>query len=89
MHCLAYGGFLAWLTVVQYLRYNARYFVLIGTLRRGLPHIMRFFVGTTPIYMGFTMFGIVMFGDIATRFDGTLNASVALFAVRSSVAVVC
>ena len=28
-------------------------------------------------------FGIVMFGDIATRFDGSLRASVALFAVRT------
>ncbi len=82
---LAYGGFLMFISVTQYLRYNTRYFVLVGTLRRGLPPILRFFIGTTPIYVGFMMFGVVMFGDIATRFDGSLNASVTLFAVRNCI----
>lgn len=78
---LAFGGFFMYLTLTQYLKYNARFFLLIGTLRRGLPNIFRFFVGTFPIYVGFLMFGIVMFGDIATRFDGTINGAIALFAV--------
>jgi hypothetical protein len=31
-----------------------------------------------------TCTGIVMFGDIATRFDGTINGAIALFAVRAA-----
>jgi hypothetical protein len=38
---LAFGGFFMYLTVTQYLKYNARFFLLIGTLRRGLPNIFR------------------------------------------------
>ncbi len=39
---LAFGGFFMYLTLTQYLKYNARFFLLIGTLRRGLPNIFRY-----------------------------------------------
>ncbi len=63
-------------------RYNARFNLMIGTLKRGLPTLLRLFAGTLPIYLGFLFFGVVMFGDFATRFDGTVNGAIALFAVR-------
>jgi hypothetical protein len=79
---LAYGGFLGWVSMVQYLKYNSRYFVLVRTLRRGLPHVFRFFAGTLPIFVGFCIFGMVLFGDVTSRFDGMANSAVALFSVR-------
>jgi uncharacterized protein YybS (DUF2232 family) len=80
---LALGALLVWVTLLQYLKYYARNFVLARTLSRGLPQLLTFFVGSIPVFLAFCFFAVVVFGDIDFRFDGTSRAALTMFCVGS------
>jgi hypothetical protein len=60
------GCMMAWVNVVQYFEGSSSYYVLVTTLRKGLPRVMRFLLGVLPIFIGYALFGVAFF---ATQSD--------------------
>ncbi|EGZ07824.1 hypothetical protein PHYSODRAFT_526427 [Phytophthora sojae] len=74
---------LQWGSLVRYLQVNTRFHILGLTLRRGLPRVMQFLVGVLPIFVGFVLFGTVMFGAKVPRFQSASATATTLFSVAN------
>ncbi|KAG7395303.1 Mucolipin-2 [Phytophthora boehmeriae] len=74
---------LQWGSLVRYLQVNARFHILGLTLRRGLPRVLQFLVGVLPIFVGFVLFGTVMFGAKVPRFQSASATATTLFSVAN------
>ncbi|KAG6960821.1 hypothetical protein JG687_00008027 [Phytophthora cactorum] len=74
---------LQWGSLVRYLQVNTRFHILGLTLRRGLPRVMQFLVGVLPIFVGFVLFGTVMFGAKVPRFQSASSTATTLFSVAN------
>ena len=75
------GCSLLWINLVRYLQYNRNYYMVILTMRRGGPRVLRFMVGVLPIMMGYAFFGMTYFGSESDRFETFGASMVTLFAV--------
>ena len=75
------GCSLLWVNLVRYLQYNRNYYMVILTMRRGGPRVLRFMVGVLPIMMGYAFFGMTYFGSESDRFETFGASMVTLFAV--------
>lgn len=74
---------LHWLSLVRYMQVNTRFHILGLTLRRGLPRVMQFLVGVSPIFVGFVLFGTVMFGAELPRFQSASVTATTLFSLAN------
>ncbi|TDH66880.1 uncharacterized protein CCR75_003387 [Bremia lactucae] len=74
---------LQWLCLIRYLQENARFQILGLTLKRGLPRVIQFLVGVFPIFVGFVLFGTVMFGSRVPRFQSASTTATTLFSVAN------
>ncbi|EEY60272.1 uncharacterized protein PITG_21149 [Phytophthora infestans T30-4] len=74
---------LQWCSLVRYMQVNTRFHILGLTLRRGLPRVMQFLVGVLPIFVGFVLFGTVMFGAKVPRFQTASSTATTLFSVAN------
>ncbi|KAG6590642.1 Mucolipidin [Phytophthora cinnamomi] len=74
---------LQWGSLVRYLQVNTRFHILGLTLRRGLPRVMQFLAGVLPIFVGFVLFGTVMFGAKVPRFQSASATATTLFSVAN------
>eukprot|EP00003_Mantamonas_plastica_P013748 TRINITY_DN2394_c1_g4_i1.p1 TRINITY_DN2394_c1_g4~~TRINITY_DN2394_c1_g4_i1.p1 ORF type:complete len:457 (-),score=180.44 TRINITY_DN2394_c1_g4_i1:3141-4511(-) len=75
------SAFLTWLRAVQYFEYFPKYYVLVMTLRRALPTVFRFVLGTMPVYIGYALFGMTVFGSYSEKFATFNNACRTLFSI--------
>jgi len=71
----------SWFTLVQFFEHFPKYYSLILTLRMSAPKVMRFVFGSTPVFLGFAMFGVAMFSSYTVLFKDVGAASVTLFAL--------
>lgn len=78
----AFGAFLQWLTLAQYLRHQAHFYIVMRTLARGTPALVQFLAGVLPIFAGCVVFAAAVFGTNTIRFDGMEHTAITLFAVR-------
>jgi len=60
---LGMSAILVWSNLVQYFAHAPKFYVLITALRKGLPNVIRFTIGSLPILIGFTMCGTILFGS--------------------------
>lgn len=74
---------LQWISLVRYLSFNARFHILGLTLQRGLPRVAQFLVGVFPIFVGFVLFGTIMFGAKVPRFQSVGTTATTLFSVAN------
>ncbi|CAI5744922.1 unnamed protein product [Peronospora destructor] len=74
---------LQWSSFVRYLQVNTRFQTLGLTLRRGLPRVLQFLIGVLPIFIGFVLFGTVMFGAKVPRFQSASATATTLFSVAN------
>jgi mucolipin 3 len=83
--CFAFASCCAlqWGGLVRYLQANARFHILGLTLRRGFPRVVQFLVGVLPIFIGFVLFGTVMFGAKVPRFQSASGTATTLFSVAN------
>ena len=81
-HSLTMGGGVAllWLGVVRYVEHDRAYFNLILTLRRAAPRVLRFLVGVLPVFLGYSFFAVLLWGDRVPRFADPRTAFITLFA---------
>lgn len=63
-----------WLALVQYLEFEARHYVMILTLKRAVPRIGQFLFGIAPMFLGYALLGMILFGDHNPYF-GSLSAT--------------
>ncbi|KAL9642756.1 hypothetical protein ABK040_009833 [Willaertia magna] len=76
---LGLSAILVWSNIVQYFSHNPKFYVLIKALRKGLPNVVRFIVGATPILIGYALCGMVLFGSYSQYFRGFENSLITLF----------
>lgn len=69
--------------IVQYLEFNKNYYVLIMTMKKATPDILKLLVGVLPFVMAWTVIGNVVFGTYSDRFKSIRSTAVELFAVRA------
>jgi len=79
---IALGTLLAWVNMVRYLEFDKKYTVLLSTLQRGIPNVMRFTVGVFPIFMGFALFGLLYFAETSGRFSSFGEVCVTLIGLQ-------
>lgn len=83
--CLAFATCCAlqWISLVRYLRVNARFLILGLTLQRGLPRVAQFLVGVLPVFVGYVLFGTILFGAHVPRFQSPSATATTLFSVAN------
>jgi hypothetical protein len=83
--CLAFAACCAlqWASLVRYLRVNTRFHILGLTLQRGLPRVAQFIAGVLPIFVGYVLFGTIMFGAKVPRFQSASATATTLFSVAN------
>lgn len=83
--CLAFATCCAlqWISLVRYLRVNTRFHILGLTLQRGLPRVAQFLAGVLPIFVGYVLFGTIMFGAHVPRFQSAGATATTLFSVAN------
>ncbi|KAH9128698.1 hypothetical protein LEN26_005755 [Aphanomyces euteiches] len=72
-----------WITLLRFLGFNPRTYILGLTLRRGVPHVFEFLIGVFPLFVGYIVFGAVMFGATVPRFAGVAATATTLFAIAN------
>ena len=70
-----------WFSLVQYLEYFPRFYLLIWTLKTGLPRVLQFFVGIFPFFIGYALLGMTLFGDESALFGDIQSTVCTLFSV--------
>ena len=73
--------FIQYLSLVQFFEREPRYNVLVLTLKRGIPRVGRFLLGTSPLFFGFMLLGMILFGDLCEDFGDLSRTAATLFAV--------
>ena len=81
LYFLGLGCMMAWVNVVQYFEGAASYYVLITTLRKGMPRVARFLIGVLPVFLGYAMFGVAFFSTASDNFATVDAACVTLFSL--------
>uniref|UniRef100_A0A1I8IU21 WSC domain-containing protein n=1 Tax=Macrostomum lignano TaxID=282301 RepID=A0A1I8IU21_9PLAT len=75
------GAMLVWLGTLRYLNYFAKYNVLLLTIKRSLPDIIRFLVCAVVLFLSFSLFGWITFGPYHAKFRGFFITLECLFAL--------
>ena len=70
-----------WLALIQYLEFEARYYVLFLTLKRAVPRIGQFLLGIAPMFLGYALLGMILFGDQNPLFGSLVRTVGTLFCV--------
>ncbi|CAL8109821.1 unnamed protein product [Orchesella dallaii] len=78
---LGVGNLLVWFGVLRYLGFFRTYNVLILTLKRATPNVLRFLICAILIYAGFTFCGWLILGPYHIKFSTLATTSECLFAL--------
>jgi hypothetical protein len=79
--CLGVACFMLWFCLAQYLEYFPKYYIMISMLKKSAPRVSRFLLGVLPIFIGYALMGMLLFGDKVDRFGDILQTLRSLFAV--------
>ncbi|XP_003747675.1 mucolipin-3 [Galendromus occidentalis] len=80
---LGLGNLLVWAGVLRYLGFFRKYNILILTMRRATPNILRFLLCAVLLYMGFCFCGWVVLGPHNIKFRSLSSTSECLFALMN------
>ncbi|KAI1718490.1 polycystin cation channel domain-containing protein [Ditylenchus destructor] len=78
---LGLGALLVYIGLLRYLGFFSQYNILVLTLKRSLPSILRFMVCTIILYLGFLIAGWVIIGPYSIKFRTLSQSSEALFSL--------
>eukprot|EP01028_Stygiella_incarcerata_P010768 TRINITY_DN573_c0_g1_i1.p1 TRINITY_DN573_c0_g1~~TRINITY_DN573_c0_g1_i1.p1 ORF type:complete len:717 (-),score=152.42 TRINITY_DN573_c0_g1_i1:121-2271(-) len=78
---LGFACFLSCINLVRYFEFTPRFYLLIMSLQKGMPNVLRFVIGVLPIFFGYALLGTAMFGAHTQYFATVDQACVTLFAV--------
>lgn len=80
---LGTGNLLVWAGVLRYLGFFRKYNILILTMKRATPNILRFLLCAMLLYMGFCFCGWVVLGPHHIKFRSLSSTSECLFALMN------
>ncbi|OQR77875.1 mucolipin-3-like [Tropilaelaps mercedesae] len=80
---LGFGNLLVWAGVLRYLGFFRKYNILILTMKRATPNILRFLLCAMLLYMGFCFCGWVVLGPHNIKFRSLSSTSECLFALMN------
>jgi hypothetical protein len=69
------------ISIVRYFEFTPKFYMLILTLRRGFPAVVRFTVGVAPVFFGYAILGTCLFGSYSRLFLTFDSSCVTLFSV--------
>ncbi|GAQ80526.1 hypothetical protein KFL_000560160 [Klebsormidium nitens] len=72
---------LAWLKIIEHLEPLSPYNTLILAMRQGVPVVLVFLIGSTPLLMGFAGLGMALFSEHSDKFSSLKNSCITLFAI--------
>nr|XP_039266797.1 mucolipin-3-like [Styela clava] len=78
---LGVGCLCVWIGVLRYAGFFHQYNVLVLTLKKSLPHVCRFMVCASLLYLGFMFCGWVVLGPHHHKFRSLVVTSEALFSL--------
>lgn len=78
---LGIGNLLVWMGLLRYLGFFRKYNVLILTMKRALPNVIRFMLCTLLLYGGFCMCGWLVLGPYHIKFKTLSSTSECLFSL--------
>lgn len=78
---LGIGNLLVWMGLLRYLGFFRKYNVLILTMKRALPNVMRFMMCTMLLYGGFCLCGWLVLGPYHIKFQHLSTTSECLFSL--------
>lgn len=78
---LGTGNLLVWFGVLRYLGFFKKYNVLLLTMKRSAPNVLRFLVCAGVFYFGFAICGWVILGPYHIKFRKLSTASECLFSL--------
>eukprot|EP00928_Gymnodinium_smaydae_P052848 TRINITY_DN36994_c0_g1_i1.p1 TRINITY_DN36994_c0_g1~~TRINITY_DN36994_c0_g1_i1.p1 ORF type:complete len:566 (-),score=66.85 TRINITY_DN36994_c0_g1_i1:42-1739(-) len=88
LSCLGFACALSYLNLVPYLSLFDRWHVMIMTLRRSIPRCLRFGAGVAPVYLGYVVLGVALFGiSDQDGFRSLSHSSATLFSLVNGDAV--
>nr|MBE5724920.1 transient receptor potential cation channel, mucolipin ortholog [Cucujiformia] len=79
--CLGSGNLLVWFGVLRYLGFFKTYNVVILTLQKAAPQVLRFLICAVLIYAGFTFCGWLVLGPYHLKFKSLSTTSECLFSL--------
>lgn len=80
---LGLGNLLVWAGVLRYLGFFRKYNILILTMKRATPNLLRFLLCALLLYMGFCFCGWVVLGPHNIKFRSLSSTSECLFALMN------
>uniref|UniRef100_H2YV78 Uncharacterized protein n=1 Tax=Ciona savignyi TaxID=51511 RepID=H2YV78_CIOSA len=78
---LGVGCLCVWVGVLRYVGYFHQYNILVLTLKKAMPHVLRFMVCASLLYLGYMFCGWVVLGPYHHKFRTPVVASEALFSL--------
>jgi len=70
-----------WVALLQFLAYFSELYILIRTMSRASPRVMKYMMAVFPIFFGYCFFGIAVFSGYSTRFTTLRDTAITLFAI--------
>eukprot|EP00761_Pharyngomonas_kirbyi_P014120 gb/GECH01014150.1/.p1 GENE.gb/GECH01014150.1/~~gb/GECH01014150.1/.p1 ORF type:complete len:1141 (+),score=236.04 gb/GECH01014150.1/:1-3423(+) len=80
---LAADGFLVWMNCLRYFQFSPKLYILILTLKNGMPKVIQFVTGALPVFFGYAFAGTILFGHYAHYFDSFSASCITLFAIMN------
>lgn len=80
---LGAGNLLVWAGVLRYLGFFSKYNILILTMKRAIPNVLRFTLCCVLLYAGFCFCGWVVLGPYHIKFRSLSSTSECLFAMMN------
>ncbi|EER12150.1 mucolipin, putative [Perkinsus marinus ATCC 50983] len=77
---LGVGAGMAWLTLLRYLKFFPTYYVLIRTLARAFPRLLRFLSGLVPLLLAYALCGTCVFWP-SSNFASLSDALMGMFSL--------
>eukprot|EP00818_Percolomonas_sp_WS_P000726 CAMPEP_0117439528 /NCGR_PEP_ID=MMETSP0759-20121206/2611_1 /TAXON_ID=63605 /ORGANISM="Percolomonas cosmopolitus, Strain WS" /LENGTH=937 /DNA_ID=CAMNT_0005231245 /DNA_START=377 /DNA_END=3186 /DNA_ORIENTATION=+ len=76
---LGLGCLTSFFSIIRYLQYIPKFYVLIMTIRISIPFALRYLTGVMPLFMGYTLASVVWFGHYVPYFSTIDIAAVSNF----------
>ena len=58
---IGFGCFFAWINILRYLQYDANYFFMFSAIFRSFPTVVRYLLGSLPVFVGYALFASSVF----------------------------
>ncbi|KFD60672.1 hypothetical protein M514_05378 [Trichuris suis] len=78
---LGVGTFLVWMGILRYFGFFSQYNLIILTLKRSIPNVMRFMLCAAILYLAFLFCGWIVIGPYNMKFRSLMITSECLFAL--------